>query len=69
MKRRRSTPNEPFPALEPDITARENLHNGERVRVVEAGPSDAFPIVLLHGWGGMNPIYYGAWLDQVEDVR
>ena len=59
MKRRRSTPNEPFPALEPDITAREILLNGERVRVVEAGPSDAFPIVLLHGWGASAYNYRG----------
>ena len=22
-------------------------------------------IVLLHGWGGMNPLYYGAWIDHL----
>ena len=22
-------------------------------------------IVFLHGWGGMNPMYYGAWLDHL----
>jgi pimeloyl-ACP methyl ester carboxylesterase len=22
-------------------------------------------IVFLHGWGGMNPLYYGAWLDHL----
>ena len=29
-------------------------------------PTAAAPlIVLLHGWGGMNPIYYGAWIDHL----
>ena len=31
--------------------ARDILLGAERARVVEAGPSDGFPIVLLHGWG------------------
>jgi pimeloyl-ACP methyl ester carboxylesterase len=22
-------------------------------------------IVFLHGWGGMNPLYYGAWIDHL----
>jgi pimeloyl-ACP methyl ester carboxylesterase len=22
-------------------------------------------IIFLHGWGGMNPLYYGAWLDHL----
>jgi pimeloyl-ACP methyl ester carboxylesterase len=22
-------------------------------------------VVLLHGWGGMNPLYYGAWIDHL----
>ena len=22
-------------------------------------------IVLLHGWGGMNPLFYGAWIDHL----
>jgi pimeloyl-ACP methyl ester carboxylesterase len=28
-------------------------------------PSSAPVIVFLHGWGGMNPLYYGAWLDHL----
>ena len=28
-------------------------------------PRTAPVIVLLHGWGGMNPLYYGAWIDHL----
>ena len=28
-------------------------------------PSIAPVIVFLHGWGGMNPLYYGAWIDHL----
>src|SRR5688500_3888082 len=29
-------------------------------------PAAAAPvIVFLHGWGGMNPMYYGAWIDHL----
>lgn len=28
-------------------------------------PKTAPLIVLLHGWGGMNPLYYGAWIDHL----
>jgi acetyl esterase/lipase len=28
-------------------------------------PRTAPLIVLLHGWGGMNPLYYGAWIDHL----
>ena len=28
-------------------------------------PSSSSLIVFLHGWGGMNPLYYGAWLDHL----
>jgi pimeloyl-ACP methyl ester carboxylesterase len=28
-------------------------------------PRSAPVIVFLHGWGGMNPSYYGAWLDHL----
>lgn len=28
-------------------------------------PRSAPLIVFLHGWGGMNPLYYGAWLDHL----
>ena len=51
----RTTPIAPehmYPAR--DTTARARtvvLDEGERVRVVEAGPADGAPVVLLHGWG------------------
>ena len=28
-------------------------------------PASAPLIVFLHGWGGINPLYYGAWIDHV----
>ena len=28
-------------------------------------PASAPVVVFLHGWGGMNPLYYGAWLDHL----
>jgi dienelactone hydrolase len=28
-------------------------------------PAAAPVVVLLHGWGGMNPLYYGAWIDHL----
>ena len=28
-------------------------------------PASAPLIVLIHGWGGMNPLYYGAWLNHL----
>jgi acetyl esterase/lipase len=29
-------------------------------------PAAAAPVVVfLHGWGGMNPLYYGAWIDHL----
>src|SRR6185369_12046350 len=28
-------------------------------------PLTAPVIVFLHGWGGMNPMYYGAWIDHL----
>src|SRR3954451_13669614 len=28
-------------------------------------PRTAPVIIFLHGWGGMNPMYYGAWLDHL----
>ena len=28
-------------------------------------PASAPVIVFLHGWGGMNPLYYGAWVDHL----
>jgi dienelactone hydrolase len=28
-------------------------------------PAKAPVVIFLHGWGGMNPLYYGAWLDHL----
>jgi pimeloyl-ACP methyl ester carboxylesterase len=28
-------------------------------------PTTAPVVVFLHGWGGMNPMYYGAWIDHL----
>src|SRR5829696_2906343 len=28
-------------------------------------PRRAPVIIFLHGWGGMNPLYYGAWVDHL----
>ena len=28
-------------------------------------PRTAPVVVFLHGWGGMNPMYYGAWVDHL----
>lgn len=51
----RTTPIAPdamYPARDPVARARHVvLGDGERVRVVEAGPADGAPVVLLHGWG------------------
>ena len=44
-------PNEPYPAGDPSAWAHDITLGDEHVRVVEAGPSDGFPIILLHGWG------------------
>jgi pimeloyl-ACP methyl ester carboxylesterase len=59
MKRHRVLPNELFPAEEQGISARDISLDGEKVRVVESGASDAFPIILLHGWGASAYNYRG----------
>ena len=28
-------------------------------------PASAPVVIFLHGWGGMNPLYYGAWIDHI----
>jgi acetyl esterase/lipase len=28
-------------------------------------PATAPVVVFLHGWGGTNPLYYGAWIDHI----
>lgn len=45
-------PERMYPARDTVARARTVLlDDGERVRVVEAGPADGAPVVLLHGWG------------------
>lgn len=44
-------PNEPWPAGEELVVARDFAVAGEQVRIVESGPPGSFPVVLLHGWG------------------
>src|SRR5215218_2149831 len=39
---------------------------GQEYWIYEPGspkPRTAPVIIFLHGWGGMNPLYYGAWVD------
>jgi pimeloyl-ACP methyl ester carboxylesterase len=53
MSAARLTPAEMYPAGIPGIAARFiKTASGIRVRVVESGPDDGPPIVLLTGWGG-----------------
>ena len=28
-------------------------------------PASAPVVIFLHGWGGTNPLYYGAWIDHI----
>ena len=44
-------PNEPWPAGEEAVVAREIVVAGERVRIVESGQPGNFVVLLLHGWG------------------
>jgi pimeloyl-ACP methyl ester carboxylesterase len=47
----RLPPAEWFPAGWPGISARHiALADGSKVRVIEAGPEDGAPVVMLHGW-------------------
>lgn len=51
MPNTRLAPDEWFPAGWPDITARRvALGDGVSLRVIEAGPADGEPVVLIHGW-------------------
>jgi len=41
---------------------------GQEYWIFEPGsprPRNAPVIIFLHGWGGMNPLYYGAWVDHL----
>ncbi len=51
-RRGRISPGEMFPARDPDYrTAFVRLRSGLRIRVVERGNADDFPVLLLPGWG------------------
>lgn len=51
-----------------DVTKNRYGKGGEEYWIFEPNapkPAIAPVIVLLHGWGGMNPMYYGAWIDHL----
>ncbi len=51
-RRAHLAPEAMWPAQDPAARARVlTLPDGERVRIVESGSTDAPPVVLLHGWG------------------
>lgn len=52
MRKRRLSPLEVYPAGEKRVRAEMiELASGTRVRVLQAGPQDAHPLVLVAGWG------------------
>ncbi len=52
------SPDELYPAGVPGVTTKFiTLATGVRVRVVETGPHDGRPVVLLHGWGASVFMY------------
>lgn len=50
-RRGQLSPADWYPANDLRVTARLLDGGGERVRVLEAGPADGSPVLLLHGWG------------------
>lgn len=51
-----------------EVTKNRYGKGGEEYWVFEPDapkPATAPVIVFLHGWGGMNPMYYGAWIDHL----
>lgn len=59
------SPSEMYPAGLSDVRSRTlTLRSGIRMRVVERGPIDATPVVMLHGWGASLYMYRHAleWL-------
>ena len=56
------SPEEMFPAGHPNITVRYlQLSTGVRLRVVESGPADGQPVVMLHGWCASAYMYRHAF--------
>jgi pimeloyl-ACP methyl ester carboxylesterase len=52
------SPSELFPAGRSNITTRYvELSTGVTLRVVESGPADGKPVVMLHGWGASAYMY------------
>lgn len=54
--------------LHKDVTKNRYGKGGKEYWIFEPDsprPRTAPVIVFLHGWGGMNPLYYGAWLDHL----
>ncbi len=52
MTPRRLTPTEQYPRGTPGLDERYiQLDNGPRLRVVQSGPPNGPPVLLLHGWG------------------
>jgi len=50
------------------VTKNRYGHGGEEYWIFEPDnpkPAAAPLIVFLHGWGGINPLYYGAWIDHL----
>jgi pimeloyl-ACP methyl ester carboxylesterase len=55
------SPDELYPAGVPGVSTRFiTLPTGVRVRVIETGPRDGRPVVLLHGWGASVFMYRDA---------
>jgi 4,5:9,10-diseco-3-hydroxy-5,9,17-trioxoandrosta-1(10),2-diene-4-oate hydrolase len=56
--KRALSPSELFPAGLSTITTRNHaLSTGVTLRVLESGPADGLPVVMLHGWGASAYMY------------
>ena len=63
--RGRLSPDEWYPALEADLSARlVRLPGGEQARVVEGGDARHPPVLFIHGWGA-SAYYYRKLLPAV----
>ena len=55
-------------SLHANVTRNRYGKGGEEYWIFEPDspkPRTAPVIVFLHGWGGINPLYYGAWIDHI----
>ena len=51
-----------------DVTKNHYGQGGQEYWIFEPDspkPRSAPVIVFIHGWGGMNPLFYGAWIDHL----